>query len=253
MKKITAILSSVVFAAAFIIAPTTFASTVGSTFVTETEHQAVHAVNTASYAEQVVELVNNERRSRGIREIRTFPLLAQAANIRANEIIQKWDHTRPDGRSCFTVISDLGIKSTARGENIGMGYGSPSAVVQGWMESDGHRANILNGNFNYIGVGCVDHNGVLYWTQEFIGSNEDIAGAYLPSQGGGRSCDLNGDGITDAVDASMVLADYAAVSARKSARLDQNQRSRADMNGDSIVDAVDASIVLSIYAANSAR
>ena len=250
MKKIAVLLSSVALAAAFVIAPATYSATVNNTVIIETKQQAVQDPTCVRYADQIVKLVNNERRSRGLRELKIYPLLTKAALIRANELPQKWDHTRPDGRRCFSVLTDLDINSTYNGENIAMGYSNPSMTFNGWMTSEGHRDNILNASFRYIGVGCANINGVYYWVQEFIDTNEDLSSyTYLPEDHG----EMNGDGFVDAVDASMVLAEYAAVSAGKAHKLGQAQIARADMNGDTIVDAVDASIVLAIYAANSSR
>ena len=78
-----------------------------------------------------------------------------------------FDHNSPTYGSPFDMLTAFGVNYRAAGENIAMGYGTPQAVVDGWMNSPGHRANILNANFTQIGVGYVaDGN---YWTQLFIG------------------------------------------------------------------------------------
>ena len=78
-------------------------------------------------------------------------------------------HTRPDGTSCFTVLDQNGINYFSAGENIAMGYPTSESVVNGWMNSSGHKANILNSSFTHIGVGCYEENGYYYWVQLFIG------------------------------------------------------------------------------------
>ena len=249
MKKIAGLLSSVVLAAVLAAAPSTFAATVENTVRIETKQQAMPVSQCITYADSVINLVNKERRSRGLHELKMIPRLTKAANIRVYEIEKLWDHKRPDGRSCFSVIEDVSLKSTTRGENIAYGYPDPATVVKSWMDSQGHRANILSPDYKYIGVGCAYINGDYYWTQEFIGTGEDFAYAYFPDKHG----EVSEDGIVDAVDAALVLREYAAVSAGREYTLRSSQRAKAEMNGDDIVDAVDASIILNIYAVNSSR
>ncbi|MBR1529977.1 MAG: hypothetical protein IJ642_11865 [Oscillospiraceae bacterium] len=146
--------------------------------------QAAAAENSVSssmqnYIDQVADLVNQERAKQGLNALRTNPVLNQAAEIRSQEIISQFSHTRPDGRSCATVLDDTGVAWTATGENIAYGYDSPESVMNGWMNSSGHRANILNANFDSIGIGVVSQNGVLYWTQIFTGGT-DYDGEYQP-------------------------------------------------------------------------
>jgi uncharacterized protein YkwD len=89
--------------------------------------------------------------------------------IRGNELIDTFSHTRPDGSICFSVFDDVGVGYGAAGENIAMGQSSPQNVVNDWMNSEGHKANILNSNYKNIGVGvAMDNNGSLYWVQMFI-------------------------------------------------------------------------------------
>ena len=118
--------------------------------------------------DEVIRLVNIERNNVGLPSLSKNPTLCQAAQTRANEIIKVFDHTRPDGTSCFTITDDYNIAWTAIGENIAMGQRTPEEVVKDWMNSPGHKANILNGNYNQIGVGVVQSGGYYYWTQLFI-------------------------------------------------------------------------------------
>lgn len=136
------------------------------------------AAEKEDYADAVVTLVNAERAAAGLDPLYAVPALNEAAAVRAAETTASFSHTRPDGRSCSTVLNDAGIPWRSSGENIAYGYASPEAVMDGWMHSDGHRANIL-GNFDYIGVGAVERNGTLYWAQVFTGGAA-LDGAYLP-------------------------------------------------------------------------
>ena len=84
------------------------------------------------------------------------------------EIEKSFSHTRPDGRNFGTAITDLGITYRGAGENIAWGQKTPEAVMNAWMNSEGHRANILNPNFKKLGVGYrTDSQRTPYWTQLF--------------------------------------------------------------------------------------
>lgn len=117
---------------------------------------------------QVAELVNRERESNGLSPLVYRSDLQPAADTRANEIVSVLSHTRPDGSSCFTVIGE-DVFYSALGENIAAGYRSAEAVMNGWMNSPGHRANILSDSFTGIAVGLVSDGGTRYWVQLFIG------------------------------------------------------------------------------------
>lgn len=142
---------------------------------------AAAAPDTAAYADAVVTLVNAERAAAGLDPVQAVPALCDAAEIRSGEITQSFSHTRPDGRSCSTILNDRNIQWRTTGENIAYGYSSPEAVMDGWMHSSGHRANILSENFDYIGVGVVYEGGTLYWTQVFTGGVE-LSDAYIPGE-----------------------------------------------------------------------
>ena len=123
-----------------------------------------------SNAMAVVNLVNSERAKAGLAELRVTMRVQRAAETRAQELITQFSHTRPNGTSCFTALDENGVERRGAGENIAAGYNSPENVVNGWMNSSGHRANIL-GNFTHIGVGYHYNANTVYghyWTQLFI-------------------------------------------------------------------------------------
>lgn len=124
---------------------------------------------TDSYAQQVLELVNVERAKEGLGALALDETLQAAADLRARETGQVFSHTRPDGTKCFTVLEQFGIQCNTAGENIAAGYPTAAAVVDGWMNSEGHRANILSPSFHKLGVGLaeVDDDYGYYWTQLF--------------------------------------------------------------------------------------
>ena len=129
---------------------------------------AGEAPGVSEYAQEVVRLVNIERERAGLAPLTMDATLSAAAQVRAQEIDVSFSHTRPDGTSCFTVLKEFGIGYRACGENIAKGSPSPARVVEGWMNSAGHRVNILNENFTTIGVGVhADAAGTLHWAQLF--------------------------------------------------------------------------------------
>lgn len=122
-----------------------------------------------SFAVEVLNLVNAERAKVGVAPLRLADDLQAAAAIRARELIENFSHTRPDGSDCFTVMRRRGH---TWGENIAGGQSSPADVVDSWMNSEGHRENILNPNFRELGVGYAYEDYSTYhhyWVQLFRG------------------------------------------------------------------------------------
>jgi hypothetical protein len=126
-----------------------------------------------SYIEEVVSLVNMERANEGLSELAIMEDLCYAAQVRAEELAELLDHERPDGSEWSTVLDEYEIVHSSAGENFAYGYKSPSAVMDAWMNSSGHRDNILNENFNYIGIGYYQDGASSYWVQLFISTEEE--------------------------------------------------------------------------------
>lgn len=114
---------------------------------------------------EIWKLVNEERAKEGLSSLTYRSDLQALADKRAAEIAESYSHTRPDGRSCFTVFDDYGYGNCFWGiaENIAYGYTTAADVMNGWMNSEGHRANIL-GDYNGIVVGVSG----TYWVQLFV-------------------------------------------------------------------------------------
>lgn len=113
---------------------------------------------------EVLKLVNKERQKEGLDPLTGFTTLQEATYIRTGELQESFSHTRPDGTSCFTALDEVGLSYGAAGENIAFGYRSPADVMNGWMNSEGHRANILKPGYAHLGVGESNY----YWTQMFL-------------------------------------------------------------------------------------
>ncbi len=121
-----------------------------------------------TYAEQVVDLVNKERAKAGLKKLTLDKNIETAALVRAKEIEVSFSHTRPNGSSFSSVLREYNISYYGAGENIAWGQATPEAVMNAWMNSEGHRANILNAKFTKIGVGYYQNSaGRKYWTQLF--------------------------------------------------------------------------------------
>lgn len=116
---------------------------------------------------KVFNLVNEERSKAGLGSLTYDSKMSDAANVRAKEIVTKFDHYRPDGSLYLTVFDEFNISHVFSGENIASGYRNADEVMAGWMSSSGHKANILHNKAGRIGIGVYDDNGTLYWVQLF--------------------------------------------------------------------------------------
>ncbi len=125
---------------------------------------------TVSIEEQVVTLVNKERVSRGLKPLTINWELARVARYKSNDMRDKgyFSHTSPTYGTPFDMLKKFNIPYQTAGENIAKGQKTAQAVVNSWMNSEGHRKNILSPNYTEIGVGYSQGNGTTYWTQLFI-------------------------------------------------------------------------------------
>ncbi len=140
---------------------------------TTANQQKTEATQTSSsvsaFEKEVVELTNAERAKQGLPALTLDTELSKVARAKSEDMSKNnyFDHTSPTYGSPFDMMKQFGVSYKAAGENIAKGQTTPEQVVKAWMNSEGHRANILSSNFTHIGVGYVaDGN---YWTQQFIG------------------------------------------------------------------------------------
>lgn len=121
-----------------------------------------------SFSQQVVDLVNAERAKEGLAALTIDKNVEAAALVRAKEIQTSFSHTRPNGTSFSTALNESSAVFRGAGENIAWGQKTPQEVVAAWMNSPGHRANIMNKSFTKIGVGHLKNPaGASYWAQLF--------------------------------------------------------------------------------------
>lgn len=138
--------------------------------VTEEEQNTDNSAEALSQFEQeVVDLTNAERSKHGLQALQVDTELSKVAREKSRDMATSnyFDHNSPNYGSPFDMMQQFGVSYRTAGENIAKGQRSPQEVVNAWMNSEGHRANILNGNFTHIGVGFVEQGN--HWTQMFIG------------------------------------------------------------------------------------
>ncbi len=124
----------------------------------------------ASMAEQILALVNAERKKAGVSPLTLSTEVCSVAQVKSDDMAKNgyFDHNSPTYGSPFTMLSDFGVTYRTAGENIAKGQQSPEAVMKAWMGSSGHKANILSPNFKQLGVGYSANNGSPVWVQMFI-------------------------------------------------------------------------------------
>lgn len=126
----------------------------------------------SSMTSQVVNLVNSERAAQGLTALQKDSRLTALAQQKAEDMAknQYFSHTSPTYGSAFDMLKAAGYSYKTAGENIAMGQKSAASVMDGWMHSSGHRANILHTSYEKIGVGyAVSADGMPYWVQIFAG------------------------------------------------------------------------------------
>ncbi len=125
-------------------------------------------VQVSSEMQEVVNLTNNERAKAGLQALQIDTKLTQSAQAKSQDMKDKnyFSHTSPTYGSPFDQMKSFGVSYKSAAENIAMGQRTAAEVVDGWMNSPGHKANIMNASYTHIGVGLSDSG--YYWTQQFI-------------------------------------------------------------------------------------
>jgi uncharacterized YkwD family protein len=123
----------------------------------------------SQFEQEVVELTNQERAKQGLSPLKIDTELSKVAREKSRDMASNgyFAHNSPSYGSPFDMMKQFGISYSTAGENIAKGQRTPEEVVNAWMNSEGHRANIMNANFTHIGVGYVEQGN--HWTQQFIG------------------------------------------------------------------------------------
>ncbi|WP_018392807.1 CAP domain-containing protein [Bacillus sp. 37MA] len=134
---------------------------------TTTQAPAATTGSVSEFEKQVFELVNQERAKAGVKALQLDTKLSDVARTKSADMKNKgyFSHQSPTYGSPFDMMKQFGITYKTAGENIAKGQKTPEEVMKAWMNSDGHRKNILSADYTHIGVGYVDG----HWTQMFIG------------------------------------------------------------------------------------
>lgn len=158
-KKMFMLLQGFIFVLSFFCLNTIVYAAMGEVTVTGQQNY--------DYAKEVVTKVNEERAKVGAPALIMDSTLTEAAMKRAQELAINFSHTRANGTDCFTILNDYNIRATDYGENIAFNYSTPTQVMDGWMQSEGHKENILNSNYTSIGIGYFTDGRFIYWVQLF--------------------------------------------------------------------------------------
>lgn len=123
-----------------------------------------------STQEEILKLVNIERAKQNLKPLTLDWQVSRVAQYKSDDMANKnyFSHTSPTYGSPFDMLKSFNVKYKSAGENIAKGQKTANAVMTAWMNSEGHRANIMNANFTHLGVGYTVKNGTTYWTQMFV-------------------------------------------------------------------------------------
>lgn len=202
----------------------------------------------ADLYQQMVDAVNVFRTSFGLEPLQLDMTLCDMAEVRAKEISVSFSHTRPDGSSSSTIFNDFNVKKGYSGENIAYYYKkSVLAVMEAWIDSKAHCANMLNVDYDYIGIGLYEDNGYYYWAQVYSSDVQELDLSLEDENDSFLLGDVNNDGQINASDSSFVLSMYSQLSAGYKNEFTEAQMKAADVNGDGFVNASDSSSILNYY------
>jgi len=136
---------------------------------TENNEQVSDDTSVSAFEQEVLTLTNAERAKQGLPALTLDEELSKVARIKSQDMKDNnyFSHTSPTYGSPFEMMKQFGISYSSAAENIAQGQTTPEEVVKAWMNSQGHRENILNANYTHIGIGYVEDGN--YWTQMFIG------------------------------------------------------------------------------------
>lgn len=197
------------------------------------------------FYQQMLDEVNKYRVESGLPALKLDETLCDMAEVRAKEISEVFSHTRPDGSSSSTIFNQFNVNKSYSGENIAYHYKkSVLAVMDAWLDSQAHCANIFSPDYEYLGVGLYEEDGYYYWAQVF---SADVKSADIFSAEDNALGDINNDGSIDSFDASLVLSMYSQLSSNSEVEFTEEQLKAADVNGDGRIDSADASGILKYY------
>ena len=152
--------------------PSDSSGTAGSTGTTDSTGSTGTVSTVNSMEKQVASLTNSERKAKGLSVLTLDSQLSKLARLKAEDMAKKgyFSHTSPTYGSAFDMMNKYGVSYRTAGENIAKGQKTAESVMNGWMNSSGHRANILSSAYTNIGVGYAkDSRGNTYWVQIFKG------------------------------------------------------------------------------------
>ena len=181
MKKISRLLKSTALTLALLMILSVNMPLANAAYDTQADVQTASSELTGeenasldAFKEQLLVLLNLEREKEGVAPLQGLELLGDMADVRAEEASVRFRHTRPDGTRCFTIFQQNSLTYKAAGENLAYGYSEPGDIVAAWMNSPSHRANILDPDFEFVGIGYFDngrrvYSSLLFYTPKSVG------------------------------------------------------------------------------------
>ena len=201
--------------------------------------------------------INAMRMENGLEPLQTAPLLQEMCQGRADELTKSYSHSRANGDAWYTILTDYGIDTNCfAGENIAAGYDTPEGVVEGWMNSAGHRRNILNTNYEYFAVGASYYENdpeyyFYYWDLILLSSDSGFEDAYtplatvMPETEQTTTTTLQTTSLTTTTDTSLLSSNLtttitATITVPKTSTTLAYDYNYGDCNTDGVVDLRDA-------------
>lgn len=222
-------------------------------FIVNNTYTYAYSSEYGTLYEEMLTLINRYREEEGLQPLKLSEKMCQAAEIRAEEISQNFGHTRPDGTPSSTIFNEFNISKEYSGENIAYHYKkSVIAVMDAWLDSKAHCANMFNSDYEFFGVGLYEKDGYYYWAQLFCSNPKELDLSEFDKNNNDIILgDANDDGVVDASDASLVLSLYAKSAGGTVIEITEKQHVSCDVNKDGAIDASDASSILNYYAMSS--
>ena len=215
----------------------------------------------AKYYDEIIILVNQERAKVGAAPLKFAPIACKIAELRADENTQLYSHSRPNGSNWDSLLMQWDVDFDCAGENLARRkkeYPEPQKVVDAWMDSPAHRANMLDPDFTHIGIGIAYADGLMYYAQIFLGydgvyEGERVVGQEPVTETTTTTLTTTTITTTTTQTATETTTTTAATETTiTTAKVDPtvpiDDFILGDVNFDGAVDSSDASLVLVIYA-----
>lgn len=168
-KSLKAIIACVCAAAALCCLPVQAAAETGNAAPVDTAALPQDSADLSRYPQEILDVINAERKKQGLAALQFDDVVMKAAQARSEELATSYSHTRPNGKAWSTALDELGLTTKPRAENIAYGSAPPQYVANVWLESPGHRKNIMDARYSLTGIAVYQTpDDELAWEQLFV-------------------------------------------------------------------------------------